>query len=179
MVSQITIQNFGLIDTLSIECTGALTILTGETGAGKSIIIDALRYALGERLHAAQIRQPDKPCMVEVLFDLSPSLLKEHSVFADYLPDEETTLIINRTTLPDGKNRIKVNGTALTVAQLKELGNHPIDFHGPHDHQSLLSPECHIAIIDRLSSVQELLDTYAHTYTAFVTMKLFFISIIK
>jgi DNA repair protein RecN (Recombination protein N) len=160
MVTQLTIQNFGLIDNLSLEFCDKLNILTGETGAGKSIIIDALRYALGDQLNASQIRNPALSCAVEVVFELVDKELRENGVFSEYLPDGEQSLIINRTYAPDGKKKIKVNGFAVTLAQLKELGNHLVDFHGPNDHQMLLSADSHLAILDRLTDLGKLKEEY-------------------
>jgi DNA repair protein RecN (Recombination protein N) len=160
MVTQLTIQNFGLIDNLSLEFCDKLNILTGETGAGKSIIIDALRYALGDQLNASQIRNPALSCAVEVVFELADKELRENEVFSEYLPDGEKSLIINRTYAPDGKKKIKVNGFSVTLAQLKELGNHLVDFHGPNDHQMLLSADSHLAILDRLTDFGKLKEEY-------------------
>ncbi len=160
MVTQLTIQNFGLIDNLSLEFCDKLNILTGETGAGKSIIIDALRYALGDQLNASQIRNPALSCAVEVVFELEDKELRENEVFSEYLPNGEQSLIINRTYAPDGKKKIKVNGFAVTLAQLKELGNHLVDFHGPNDHQMLLSADSHLAILDRLTDLGKLKEEY-------------------
>ncbi|MFA5119017.1 MAG: DNA repair protein RecN [Candidatus Omnitrophota bacterium] len=160
MVTQLTIQNFGLIDNLSLEFCDKLNILTGETGAGKSIIIDALRYALGDQLNASQIRNPALSCAVEVVFELVDKELRENELFSEYLPDGEKSLIINRTHAPDGKKKIKVNGFAVTLAQLKELGNHLVDFHGPNDHQMLLSADSHLAILDRLTDLGKLREEY-------------------
>src|SRR5437868_8054687 len=102
MLNQLKIQNFSLIDQLTIEFSEQLNILTGSTGAGKSIIIDALRFALGERVSGSIVREADKNCVVEAVFELSPSFSKEE-LFKEYLQDEDV-LIINRQLLPDGKN---------------------------------------------------------------------------
>ena len=164
MISQLTIQNFGLIDRLSINFCGKLNVFTGETGAGKSILLDALRFALGERLNSSQIRDAGKPCIVEVVLELPERYFKNYPAFLEYVSDEDRSIIINRAVLPDGRNRIKLNGFTLTVSQLKELGNHLIDFHGPSDHQLLLSPNSHIGILDRLSKTSGLLSTYSAQY---------------
>ncbi len=164
MISQLAIKNFGLIDQLSVEFSGALNILTGETGAGKSILIDALRFGLGERLDQTHIRDRQLPCVVEVIFELSPKLLREYPKLSDYLTDGQAQLIIHRSYLPDGRNRIKINGFSITVSELKELGDHLVDFHGPNDHQMLLSPNAHLGILDRLCDLKDLPANYSARY---------------
>src|SRR5271155_2588728 len=114
MLTQLTIRNFGLIDEISIEFINGFNILTGETGAGKSILIDALRSVLGERLDASSIRDPKNPCVIEAVFDF---------------PDRQ--LIIQRFFSASGTGKIKIDGLSATVSELKELGNSLIDFHGP------------------------------------------------
>ncbi len=164
MISQLTIKNFGLIDQLCVEFSGRLNILTGETGAGKSILIDALRFGLGERLDQSHIRDRQLPCAVEAVFELSPKLLQEYTKLSDYLPDNQTQLIIHRAYLPDGRNRIKINGFSVTVAELKEIGDHLVDFHGPNDHQMLLSANAHLGILDRLCDLKDLPKIYSVQY---------------
>jgi len=150
MLSQLSIENFGLIEKVSIDFSQSLNILTGSTGAGKSIIIEGLRFALGERIKPSQIRDNKKPCIIEAVFELNDAILKEKEDFRDFITDEESILIINRQLLPDGRSKIKINGFSVTVAQLKTLGNNLIDLHGPHDHQMLFSEESHIDFLDQL-----------------------------
>jgi DNA repair protein RecN (Recombination protein N) len=164
MISQLTIKNFGLIEQLSVEFCDTLNILTGETGAGKSILIDALRFGLGERLDPSQIRRKELPCTVEIVFELSKKVLLECTALSEYLSENEPSCIIHRSYLPDGRNKIKINGFSVTVSELKELGNHLVDFHGPHDHQMLLSNNAHLGILDRLCDSQDLQETYAAHY---------------
>jgi len=164
MIIQLTIKNFGLIDQLSVEFSAALNILTGETGAGKSILIDALRFGLGERLDPSQIRDRQLPCVVEVVFELSQKLITDFGKLSEYLHDNQPSLIIQRAYLPDGRNRIKINGFSVTVSELKEIGDHLVDFHGPHDHQMLLSASAHLGILDRLCGLDDLQETYAARY---------------
>ncbi|MDD5773689.1 MAG: DNA repair protein RecN [bacterium] len=171
MLSQLKIQNFGLIDSLAIDFSDKLNIFTGETGAGKSILIDALRFSLGERLDSSQVRDADKPCAVESVFELTDKFLKETPAFSEYISDEDPLLIINRTYLPDGRNRIKINGFNITVSQLKEIGNHLVDFHGANDHQMILAEESHIKIIDRLSDLAAEKDEYAKKYAGYLNLQ--------
>ena len=137
MLSQLTIRNYGLIDEISIEFTGRFNILTGETGAGKSILIDALRSALGERLDTSSIRDPQHPCIIEAVFEIADKKLRETQVIAEYLNEGDGKIIIQRIQGASSPGKIKINGLSVTVGQLKSLGNLLIDFHGPHDHQML------------------------------------------
>ncbi|MFH1754049.1 MAG: AAA family ATPase, partial [Candidatus Omnitrophota bacterium] len=152
MITRLTIQNIGLIDSLAIEFRDRLNILTGETGAGKSILIDTLRFALGERMKTTKVRNPELPCTVEAVFEIPLKRLPEYDAFIEYFTNGGE-LIISRSYLPDGRSKAKINGFTVTLAQLKDLGDRLVDFHGPNDHQLLLSPESHLGILDRLSSV--------------------------
>ncbi len=168
MISQLTIQNFGLIDSLTLEFGDNLNVFTGETGAGKSILIDALHYALGARLNTSQLRDDQKPCVVEAVFNLTSKQLKESPLLSEYISEDEPSLIVNRRYSPDGRNKNKVNGFAITLSELKEMGNHLVDFHGPHDHQLLFTEKSHMDILDRLSDLKELKNEYSqkyHTYS--------------
>ena len=167
MISELTIQNFALIDRLTVEFCEGLNIFTGETGAGKSILVDALRFCLGERLQGTQVRDPAKPCIVEAVFELVDEQLRKLPVFSEYIQDSEPILIINRTYLPDGRSRNKINGFTVTVSRLKEVGNHLVDFHGPHEHQMLLSEDSHIAILDRLCAPDGVRKDYVQRYDGY------------
>ena len=89
MLTQLTIRNYGLIDEISIEFLKGFNILTGETGAGKSILIDALRSALGERLDTASIRNPQNPCVIETVFDISDKKLRELELIREFLNEDD------------------------------------------------------------------------------------------
>ena len=172
MISQLIIRNFGLIDQLSVDFTCGLNILTGETGAGKSILIDALRFGLGERLDPAQIRDRTQPCVVEIVLELSKNLLHDYDKLSEYLNDGAASIIVHRTYLPDGRSRIKINGFTVTVSELKEIGDHLVDFHGPHDHQMLLSGNAHLGILDRLCGLKELHEIYAAKYEHYQNLQI-------
>src|SRR5476649_288347 len=122
MLTQLTIRNFGLIDEISIEFTDKFNILTGETGAGKSILIDALRSVLGERLDTSSIRNPQNPCVIEAVFDINDKKLRELEIIKEFLNEADHQLIIQRSHNADGKSKIKINGLSVTVGQLKNLG---------------------------------------------------------
>jgi DNA repair protein RecN (Recombination protein N) len=163
MLETITIKNFGIIENVSIDCSAGLNILTGETGAGKSILIDALRFCLGERFQASHMRDGAEQCLVEAVLRLEPKLAKTVPVLEDF-PSDDHTLVIQRTVTSDGKGRIKINGLTATVAQLKEIGDRLIDFHGPHDHQLLLAENMHLGILDALTEFGKTQTTYISLY---------------
>src|ERR1700733_6354582 len=117
MLTQLTIRNFGLIDELSIDFTHGFNILTGETGAGKSILIDALRSVLGERLDTSSIRNPQNPCVIEAVFDITDKKLRELDVIKEFLNDDDHQLIIQRTHSASASGKIKINGLSATVGQ--------------------------------------------------------------
>jgi len=171
MLSQLSIRNFGLIDRLSIDFTGHLNILTGETGAGKSILIDALRSALGERIDTSSIRDPKEPCFIEAVFEITDKKLRGDEAISEFLSGDDSHLIIQRTHTADGKSKIKANGMTITVGQLKTIGNNLIDFHGPHDHQMLLSEEKHLGMLDQLVNFKNVRDEYAKTYAAYADVQ--------
>jgi DNA repair protein RecN (Recombination protein N) len=171
MLSSLTIQNFGLIDRLSLEFNSRLNILTGETGAGKSIVLGALRAALGERLSSSQLRDDDKPCVIEASFDLKGSELQGLKILEDFLSKDDPALIIQRVYTADGRNKIKINGSSVTLTQLKEIGNYLVDFHGPHDHQMLLSSDSHKGMLDRLVDFGGLWPAYHNIYKEYADVK--------
>jgi DNA repair protein RecN (Recombination protein N) len=164
MLNSITIKNFGLIDELSLELEAGLNALSGETGAGKSIIIEALRVCLGARMNGSQIRDPKRPCIIEAVFDISNRALRQNSPLADFLSPDDDSLIISRVYTSEGKSKVKINGLTATVAQLKDVGGRLIDLHGPHDHQMLLNKESHIAMLDRLSGAEDILALYSDNF---------------
>src|SRR5208283_840473 len=102
MLSQLTIHNFGLIDEISIEFVKNFNILTGETGAGKSILIDALRSVLGERLDTSSIRNPQNPCILEAVFDITDKKLRELEMIKEFLTGDDHNIIIQRVVSASG-----------------------------------------------------------------------------
>lgn len=171
MLTQLSITNFGLIDHIVVEFDAHLNILTGETGAGKSILIDALRCALGTRLSGSFVREADKSCELEVVFDLFSSELRELDIFQEYLEEDDAQLIIHRTLTAQGRHKINLNGRSITLGQLKTLGNYLIDFHGPHDHQLLLSSDSHLGMLDRLVAFGDLIQEYHEAFRQYHHLK--------
>lgn len=171
MLTQLTVRNFGLIDNIALEFGEHLNILTGETGAGKSILIDALRIALGGKIAASQFRDADKPCVIETVFVLHDRPLLQNPTIQEFTQDGEPSLIIQRTFTSDGKNKIKINGLNVTLGQLKDVGNLLVDVHGAHDHQMLLLEESHIRMLDRLVDFGMIFEKYDNQYQDHLALK--------
>ena len=168
MLTQLHIRNFALIDDLTLEFSGQLNVLTGETGAGKSILIDAIRFVLGERLDGARGDANEKPCQVEAAFEVHGELLKQ-PLFEPYL--QEDGLLILRRELSQGKTRAWINHRLVPLSLLKEAGTYLIDIHGQHDHQRLLDNASHLDILDRLAKVSSLKDDYRALYEQYAGLK--------
>ena len=153
MLRELTIQEFALIERLSIEFADGLSVLTGETGAGKSIIIDALGLLLGARASSDMIRTGSQASLIEGSFDLPRSaeqLLCDWGL-AETASDE---LIIGREIQVSGRSRCRVNGRLVTVSQLHDLGQYLVDILGQHDQQSLMHSEQHIDILDSFGDAE-------------------------
>lgn len=150
MLTHIHIWNFAIVEALDIELEAGLSVLTGETGAGKSILLDALGLALGDRADSTVIRHGESRAEISVTFDTSKSKnaeswLKEHEL------DSEHECIIRRTVSEKGPSKAFINGKPATVQQLRELAEMLVDLHGQHEHQSLMKADVQ----------QQLLDDYA------------------
>lgn len=148
MLVELHIQNFALVEDLRVEVGAGFSVLTGETGAGKSIIVDALSTALGERTGPEVIRTGAEKCVVEAVFDVSrcPSATR---TAADYgFTAEDNTLIVSREIAPSGRSQARINGRPATASVLREITSLLVDVHGQHEHQSLLVVPLHLAILD-------------------------------
>lgn len=151
MLSRLRIKNLALIDDLSIEFERGLNVLTGETGAGKSIIIDAVGLLLGERADKSLIQTGRESALVEGLFYIEKGVrLNAFLLDSGIEPDEDNSILLMRQLTQSGRNICRINGYTATLAMLKETGRYLLDIHGQHEHQSLLSPEQHIRLLDSL-----------------------------
>ena len=149
MLCQLSIENIALIDKLELELKNGLNILSGETGAGKSIIIDSLNFVLGERADKSLIRFGTDKASVEAVFEdyLTPSV---KFCLDDLGIEAEDVLILRRKMSADGKNECRINGRISTLSALKSLTELLVDIHGQHEHQSLLKSTNHIKLLDKL-----------------------------
>lgn len=165
MIRELRIKNLALIEELVLEFNSGFSVFTGETGAGKSILIGAIGLLLGERASTDLIRSGFEEAEVSGVFEITriskplADLLEEFGI-----EPEENQLIIRRKITRNDRNRIHVNQIPLPLGSLKKLGDFLIDFHGQHDHQSLLSEENHLHIIDNLPGIADELQAYHEAY---------------
>jgi DNA repair protein RecN (Recombination protein N) len=156
MLTTLRIKNLALVPDLTLELQRGCNVITGETGAGKSIIIGALNLVLGERADRSLIRSSSDSCSVEAVFDVKKlraplkSFLEENGLE----PCEENQLVLKRTFTTAGTNRQFVNGSATTLNVLATIGEWLVDMHGPHDHQSLLHPAKQLLILDAFGGLE-------------------------
>ena len=164
MLDCLHIENIAVIERADIEFGKGFHVLTGETGAGKSIIIDAINAVLGERVTRTMVRTGADTAHVTALFsDLSPWSIEKLETFG-FSPDEDGNLLITRTISAEGKSSCSVNGRPATAALLREMGTVLVDLHGQHENQALLSPEQHLLYLDRFGDLETDVQQYAALY---------------
>ena len=159
MLSKLSIKNFALIDDVCVEFTSGLTSITGETGAGKSIILGALSLVLGKRADLNSIRNNTLKCIIEAEFILDKSQFL--ILFNEFELDFDVHTIIRRELLPSGKSRAFVNDTPVTLSQLQLLSNYLLDIHSQHETLSLFSETYQLEILDVLAGNLVLLKSYS------------------
>ena len=164
MLSLLHIENIALIESADIQFGQGFNALTGETGAGKSIVIDSISAVLGERTSRDLIRTGAKSAFVSAVFCDLPALkwFDESGI----RPDENGELLLEREIQSDGRNQCRVNARPLTVSQLRQLGQQILNIHGQHDGQQLLNEECHLDYLDRFGVLAPLLAEYLTPYEA-------------
>lgn len=167
MLKELNIKNFAIIDQLHVEFSQGLNVLTGETGAGKSIVVDALNLALGERASVDLIRTGCQEAVVEASFELNgrgtaeiSAMLSEQGI--EMHPGEY--LIVRRVLASSGKNRVYINGSLATLAALADLGSSLADIHGQHEHQSLLSLEKQMDLLDSFGGLEDIRNAAGEMY---------------
>ena len=171
VLTLLRIKNLALVEDLEWQLAPAFTAITGETGAGKSIIIGALQLLLGERADKSLIRTGADVCAVEAVFEgaelekLNPRLSDAGVEVCD------GELILKRSFSAAGANRQFINGSPTTLAVLKNLGDELVDLHGPHDHQSLLSPDKQLALLDGFAHAEELLREFGERFRALQSLR--------
>ena len=164
MLLSLKIENIAIIESADIEFDSGLNVLTGETGAGKSIIIDSINAVLGERTSRELIRTGAQSASVTALFSGvsadTAARLKEY----DIEPDEDGNILLRRTLGLDGKNTCRINGVPSNVAALRQAGHELINIHGQHNNQALMAPEKHFEFIDCVADDAELLEEYREKF---------------
>ena len=156
MLTTLRIKNLALVADLTIELKPGYNVITGETGAGKSILIGALNLILGERADRTLIRSGNDACAVEAIFDVSElkAPLKQFLEENGIEPCEQNELVLKRAFTIAGANRQFVNGSPTTLNVLATVGEWLVDIHGPHEHQSLLHPARQMAILDAFGNLE-------------------------
>lgn len=166
MLAQLYIKNYALIDELDVSFDEGLTIITGETGAGKSILLGGLSLVLGKRVDFSNIKNTDNKSIIECTFNIEAYNLE--SLFATYDLEYEQQTIIRREVLPSGKSRAFVNDSPVTLAVLDALGQQLIDIHSQHETLSLTDDTFQFQIIDALAQSHDVLKEYKETLAAYI-----------
>ena len=168
MLELLHIENIAIIERSEITFERGFNVLTGETGAGKSIVIDAMSAVLGQRTSRDLIRTGANKAFVSAWFSGIKADFCEDLGLA---PDEDGNLMLQREIYPDGKNVCRVNSRPVTVTQLKTLGGRLLNIHGQHEGQQLLDEEQHLLYLDQFGKLDNLIDTYAEKYNCFTNIQ--------
>ena len=172
MLREISIRNFAIIETLDLEFTPGFNVFTGETGAGKSIILDALSIVLGDKADNSFIREGTKRASIEAVFDYGARRDEITGILEreELLPDDPVEeLTITRELRLEGRSTARINGHAVSLSVLQELGALLADIHGQSEHLSLLKPASHIRLVDQFAGNQDLLRQYRALYRQYLS----------
>lgn len=170
MLTHLHVKNLAVVEDIEVDFSEGLNIITGETGAGKSVIIGSVNLALGGKINAGMIRDGAPYALVEIVFSVSEreaEALKQYDIYP-----EDGQVIISRKIM-NGRSTNRVNGETVTVAMLKKISGGLIDIHGQHEHQSLLYPENHLLIVDRFDrdAIYPAKEKVAELYSEYVAVK--------
>jgi DNA repair protein RecN (Recombination protein N) len=171
VLTLLRIKNLALVEDLEWQLGPGFTVITGETGAGKSIIIGALQLLLGERADKSLIRTGTDVCTVEAVFAGAELEILNLRLGNAGIEPCESELIVKRSLSATGANRQFINGSPATLAALKNLGDELVDLHGPHDHQSLLSPDRQLALLDGFAHADETVREFEQHYKTLQTLR--------
>jgi DNA repair protein RecN (Recombination protein N) len=155
MLRSLHIENFAIVDEANVTFDSGLNVITGETGVGKSLIVDALNIALGERAFKDLIREGYQAAVVEAVFEVKRNTLSK----LGHLGIENATITVKREIRLQGSSRVWINGQSRTVQELKSLGDRLVDLHGQHEHQFLLNEEHHIDFLDQFAETTTFLES--------------------
>ena len=169
MLASLSIKNYALIDNLSVSFNNGLSIITGETGAGKSILLGGLSLVLGKRADLSSVKNKSEKCIIEAVFDIANYDLKQY--FLDLDMDYEPQTIIRREILPSGKSRAFVNDTPVNLDALQGLSNYLIDIHSQHETLELTNNQFQFKVIDALAKNIELLLEYSGNLEQYRTLQ--------
>ncbi|WP_059171073.1 DNA repair protein RecN [Bacillus sp. FJAT-27445] len=170
MLMELSIKNFAIIEALSVSFKKGLTVLTGETGAGKSIIIDAIHLLVGGRGSAEFVRHGEEKAEIEGLFLLDDGKHPCIAKAADYGIDiEDSMVVLRRDISQNGKSVCRVNGKLVTISILREIGGTLVDIHGQHEHQELMNEALHLSLLDQFGHADTLpaLESYQNVFNQY------------
>lgn len=168
MLKQLTIKNFALIEELDATFSQGMTCITGETGAGKSILLGGLSLVLGKRADLSSLLDPEKKCIVEACFDIKDYHLR--ALFESLELDYEVYTVLRREILPQGKSRAFINDTPVTLNTLEEVSRHFIDLHSQNETVGLLAHQYQFEVLDALADNKTLLSDYQNTLSSYKTV---------
>ena len=169
MLITLTVKHFTLVESLEVDFNAGMTALTGETGAGKSLVLDALAMALGDRADTDRIRQGRERAEVSALFDLTEIATARQWLIDNDFADNDNEALLRRLLTREGRSRGYINGQAATMQQLREFGEMLIDIHSQHAHQSLLRKETHHKILDDFAGCSALAGELRQVYKQWAT----------
>lgn len=164
MLKTLDIENIAVIEKTSVEFSSGLNVLTGETGAGKSIVVDSINAILGERTSRELVRHGAENGFVSAYFEDIPQNVTDKLKELDFDTEEDNSLLLSRRISVSGKSVCKINGKAATVSMLKEIGGMLVNIHGQHDSQALLNPDFQYQYIDMLLADKSIIDEYKSTF---------------
>ena len=173
MLKEIIIRNFAIIESLDLEFTSGFNVFTGETGAGKSIILDALSIVLGEKADNSFVREGTKRASIEAVFDYGARRAEITGILEreDLLPDDGIDeLVLAREIRSEGRSTARVNGHSVSLSVLQEIGTLLVDIHGQSEHLSLLKPASHIRLVDQFAGNEDLLRQYRGQYRQYLAV---------
>ena len=171
MLVELRLKNFAIIDDISINFGDNLNIITGETGTGKSLIVDAINIILGDKFTADQVKSGDKQASVEALFEVPGNSGIGEKLERFGIEEGEGELVIKRVFNPGGKNRIYINGSIVTLGTLSEMTDGLVNMFGQHEHQSLLKKSNYLSYIDAFSKLEHEVSGYKAAYAELVRVE--------
>jgi len=170
MITNLSVRNLAVVDDIELSFSQGMTSLTGETGAGKSILVDALGLVLGDRADSKMIRHGQERAEISASFDTQKNVVLQHWLTEQELDDDEQCHL-RRTITKDGRSRAYINGRTVPLTQLREISARTIDIHGQHAHQSLVRPEIQRLLLDTVAKTKPLLDELATAHSLWQSLK--------
>ena len=165
MLEYLSIKNFAIIEDLSLPLYPGLTVLTGETGAGKSVIVDALQTVLGDRVDTTMVRSGAEKSVIEASFR------NVEVSFPDGMACDDGELVLGREVRRESRGRTTINGSLAALSLVRSLGEGLVDFHGQHEHQSLLGTALHLAVLDDFAGLLPLRGRFADRFRELIDVR--------